>query len=268
MARDMLVTERSGVVGLAASLDADTDGHEGLTYVWTAAEIDAVLGPDAPLFSAAYGVTPDGNWEGRTILSRVRDDDELARTWSMSRDEVAQRLADARGGCWSSVIRGHSRLVTTRCSASWNGLAMAAFAEAGRVLPDGTAYTAAGHGDRVSLRDRSRDCGWSAAAIMEGRHDPARRPCSRTIRTSRRAFWRSTRPPSTSAGSAGHRSSWISSIAHFADPEGGFHDTADDADGPVRASTQPRRQPSAVGQLDGCDRAAPTGRPDRTGQLP
>ena len=38
-----------------------------------------VLGPDAPLFCAAYGVAPDGNWEGRTILSRVRGDDELAR---------------------------------------------------------------------------------------------------------------------------------------------------------------------------------------------
>ena len=48
----------------AASQDADTDGVEGLTFTWRAAEIREVLGDDAPLFAAAYGVTDDGNWEG------------------------------------------------------------------------------------------------------------------------------------------------------------------------------------------------------------
>src|SRR5919197_3909704 len=57
---------------LAASQDADTDGVEGGTFTWTAAEIREVLGDDAPLFIAAYGVTDDGNWEGVNILSRVQ----------------------------------------------------------------------------------------------------------------------------------------------------------------------------------------------------
>jgi len=55
--------------GFAASLDADTQGEEGATYVWDKAEIDALLGKEAAApFDAAYGVTDNGNWEGRTIL--------------------------------------------------------------------------------------------------------------------------------------------------------------------------------------------------------
>jgi hypothetical protein len=80
----------------ADSQDADTDGIEGRTYVWTLDEVTAVLagtaadaspahdlgaGPGprrrdeepglAGLVASAYGVTAAGNWEGRTILSRV-----------------------------------------------------------------------------------------------------------------------------------------------------------------------------------------------------
>ena len=57
----------------AASQDADTDGIEGATFTWRAEEIRSVLGDDAALFSTAYGVTEGGNWEGVSILSRVRD---------------------------------------------------------------------------------------------------------------------------------------------------------------------------------------------------
>jgi uncharacterized protein YyaL (SSP411 family) len=55
----------------AASQDADTEGVEGATFTWSAAEIREILGDDAPLFTATYGVRDGGNWEGRTILSRI-----------------------------------------------------------------------------------------------------------------------------------------------------------------------------------------------------
>ena len=82
--------------GFAASQDADTDGEEGLTFVWSASETRALLGADAGLFSAAYGVTDAGNWEGRVILSRVRNDAELAELFGLTPPEVTRRLADAR----------------------------------------------------------------------------------------------------------------------------------------------------------------------------
>ena len=69
---DYMIRELTTADGaFAASQDADTEGIEGLTFVWAAAEIREVLGADADPFLAAYGVTDEGNWEGRTILSRV-----------------------------------------------------------------------------------------------------------------------------------------------------------------------------------------------------
>jgi uncharacterized protein YyaL (SSP411 family) len=76
---DYMIRELTTVDGaFAASQDADTNGEEGATFVWTAKEMREVLGPLEPLFSTAYGVADGGNWEGRTILSRVATDADLA----------------------------------------------------------------------------------------------------------------------------------------------------------------------------------------------
>ncbi len=59
--------------GFYSSFDADSEGHEGRFYVWTAAEFQDVLGDEAALLGDYWGVTPDGNFEGATIL-HVRTD--------------------------------------------------------------------------------------------------------------------------------------------------------------------------------------------------
>src|SRR5207302_1941948 len=63
--------------GFASSLDADSEHEEGKFYVWSEIEIDAVLGERAGVFKQFYDVTPGGNWEGHTILNRLRSQ-ELA----------------------------------------------------------------------------------------------------------------------------------------------------------------------------------------------
>ncbi|HSS36760.1 MAG TPA: thioredoxin domain-containing protein, partial [Patescibacteria group bacterium] len=117
--------------GFAASQDADTEGDEGGTFVWTADEVRRELGPDeAVVFGAAYDVTDAGNWEGRTILRRVRTDDELATMTRTTPAEVADRLATARR---TLVERRATRPQPARDDkvlAGWNGLALAAFADA------------------------------------------------------------------------------------------------------------------------------------------
>ena len=90
----------------AASQDADTEGIEGLTFTWRAAEIREVLGDAAPAFTAAYGVTDDGNWEGVTILSRVTDARRPARGGGARPGRVR--------GCSPAGRRGRSRPATTR----------------------------------------------------------------------------------------------------------------------------------------------------------
>ena len=55
----------------ASSLDADSEGEEGKFYVWSEPEIDRLLGKNSALFKTAYGVSTNGNFEGRNILNRL-----------------------------------------------------------------------------------------------------------------------------------------------------------------------------------------------------
>ncbi len=112
--------------GFAATLDADSEGHEGKFYVWTAAEVDALLGADAPLFRRAYDVTGGGNWEGVNILNRseigaLGAEDE--RVLAACRARLLAARADRVRPGWDDKVL-----------ADWNGLMIAALARAGRTL--------------------------------------------------------------------------------------------------------------------------------------
>ena len=116
----------------AASQDADTDGVEGATFTWTAAQIREELGEDAAAFIEAYGIRDEGNWEGTNVLSRVvpptGDPESEARL-----GRARERLLEARRGR-AQPARDDKAL------AAWNGLAIAAFADAGRYLTGEVAY--------------------------------------------------------------------------------------------------------------------------------
>ena len=124
VAREMVV--EGG--GFAAALDADSEGEEGKFYVWSADEIERVLGAeDAAIFAAAYDVTPDGNWEGHTILNRMTSkglgpDEEEARLAAMRAKLMTARNSRVRPGWDDKVL------------ADWNGLMIAALARAGVVF--------------------------------------------------------------------------------------------------------------------------------------
>ncbi len=118
----------------AASQDADTNGEEGLTFVWRATEIGEVLGDDADLFSAAYDVTDAGNWEGVTILRRRITDGELAARESIEPGDVAARLATARERLLARRRERPQPARDDKALAAWNGLAIAALADAAVAL--------------------------------------------------------------------------------------------------------------------------------------
>jgi len=115
-----MVTEEGG---FASSLDADSEGEEGKFYVWSLAEIEEVLGADARLFAEIYEVTPEGNFEGHTILNRIngldlRDPATEARLTLMREKLLARRASRIRPGFDDKVL------------ADWNGLTIAALAKA------------------------------------------------------------------------------------------------------------------------------------------
>ncbi len=120
----------------AASLDADTEGIEGATYTWDATEVRELLGDAAPLFEDAYGVTDGGNWEGRTILNRVRGDTDLAVEHERPRDEIAEELAEARTQLLRARDERPQPARDDKVLTSWNGLMIAAFADAGQALAE------------------------------------------------------------------------------------------------------------------------------------
>jgi len=115
--------------GFLSSLDADSEGREGAFYVWTEAEIDALLGDTATAFKATYDVRAGGNWEGRTILRRnaggalpVWNADQESRLRASRETLFAARAQRPRPGTDDKVL------------ADWSGLMIAAMAFAGRVF--------------------------------------------------------------------------------------------------------------------------------------
>ena len=131
--RDMTLPEGC----FASSLDADSEGVEGKCYVWTQAEIDALLGGDAELFSKHYDVTPHGNWEGSVILNR-----SALPVPADARTEATLAL------CRAILLKARDKRVQPgkddKALADWNGLTIAALAFAGPAFgrPDWTAAAA------------------------------------------------------------------------------------------------------------------------------
>jgi hypothetical protein len=124
--------------GRFSAEDADSEGHEGLFYLWTRAELEAALGKDdAALFAAAYDVSARGNFAGgRSILHRVRDDGALAKAHKTTAAAIARRLAAARSKLLA-VRAGRVRpLRDDKVLTDWNGLMIAALANAGQVLDE------------------------------------------------------------------------------------------------------------------------------------
>jgi uncharacterized protein YyaL (SSP411 family) len=148
----------TGDGAFAASQDADTNGVEGLTFTWRAAEIRDALGEDAALFSTAYGVTEGGNWEDVTILSRVRPTTELATLYKLSASEVDARLAQSREKLLAIRAKRPQPARDDKALAAWNGLAIAALADAARQL----SFTADGAG----AADRYRAAAERAAEVI------------------------------------------------------------------------------------------------------
>jgi uncharacterized protein YyaL (SSP411 family) len=154
-----------------STLDADSEGQEGKFYVWSAREIEDVLGPeDATLFNAVYGIDPEGNWEhGHNILHRVKTLPQYARLYSISEADLATLLERCRPKLFE-VRSGRVRPgLDDKALTSWNGLMIDAFARAAQVLDDPEyAAAAARAADFILTRMRGPDSRllhtWSAGS--------------------------------------------------------------------------------------------------------
>jgi uncharacterized protein len=130
LTREMTTAEGA----FCSSLDADSEGEEGKFYVWSRAEIERVLGADdAAFFAAHYDVTAEGNFEGHTILNRLKNVPRSAE------DET--RLATLRDVLHKEREKRVRPGLDDKVLADWNGLTIAGLANAGAMLGE-TAWIA------------------------------------------------------------------------------------------------------------------------------
>ncbi|MGH8894631.1 MAG: thioredoxin domain-containing protein, partial [Actinomycetes bacterium] len=243
----MLRDLRTPQGGFASALDADTDGVEGLTYVWTPEDLTGVLGPDDAWWAAdLLSVTATGTFEhGSSTLQLRRDPDDPAR-WARVRSRLlAERSRRPQPARDDKVV------------AAWNGLAVAGLAEAGALLdrPDLVeAATAAAdllltvHLDDGRLRRVSRDgLAGRPAGVLEDYAD---------VSEGLLALYAVTGAPGR-LEAAGRLLDVV--LAHFGDGQGGFHDTADDRADPQLAAMRRPQDPT--------DNATPSGQAAAAGAL-
>ena len=223
----MIAELRTAEGGFASALDADSDGAEGAFYVWTPGQLSAVLGPaDGGYAAASYSVTERGTFEhGASVLQLRADPADDSRLARIRAKLLAARAERTRPGRDDKVV------------AAWNGLAIAALADAGVVLDRPDFLTAAS----------------AAAELLAGIHLSSGR-LTRTSRDGRSsgtagvlddygcvaAGFLALATATTADGVAGTASAgrWLrlagelldTVLARFGTGTGGFYDTADDSE--------------------------------------
>ena len=158
---DWLMREMNVDGAFTASLDADSEGEEGRFYVWSADEIDRILGADAAAFNAAYDVRSDGNWEGHNVLRRVMPPGDTASE---------ARLADARARLLATRETRVRPARDDKILTDWNGLMIAALARGAAVFAEPEFLVAARSAftfivARMSGPDGRLDHAWRAGRV-------------------------------------------------------------------------------------------------------
>jgi uncharacterized protein YyaL (SSP411 family) len=248
----LLADLRTAEGGFASALDADTDGVEGLTYVWTPEQLAEVLGPDDGARAAeVLAVTPEGTFEEGTSTLQLPEDPD-PDWWT----GVRARLAHARAA--RPQPARDDKVVT-----AWNGLAIAALAEAGALLGVPGYVSAARdcaelvlrlHVVDGRLRRASREGVVGAAPGVAADHGDLAEGLLALHQATGEARWLEA------AGDL-----LDIALARFGDGAGGFFDVADDAERLVSRpkdpsdGAEPAGQSSLAGAL--CTYAALTGSP-------
>jgi uncharacterized protein YyaL (SSP411 family) len=133
---DYVLREMTGPEGgFYSTLDADSEGEEGKFYVWTPAEIAALLGPErARTFCQVYDVSESGNFEGHNILNLPKTLDQLAGLLNRDRADLERELAESRAQLLAVRNKRIWPGLDDKVLVAWNGLMIDAMAQAGAAL--------------------------------------------------------------------------------------------------------------------------------------
>ena len=160
----------------AASLDADTDHHEGTTYVWTAPEVADALGAEAFAFAQAYGLSDQGNFEGKNI-PKLKGDHAARQRFAPARAKLLalrdRRPQPARDD--KNLVSWNALLVTNLAKAGWilgrtDWVELALELEAGLwrrfAVEQGTRLRSVAQGEQAGLEGNLSDYAWLIEAEL------------------------------------------------------------------------------------------------------
>jgi uncharacterized protein YyaL (SSP411 family) len=241
------MTTKVGGIAFYSTQDADSEGEEGKFFVWTPDEIRDVVGDEADDFMTAYGVAQHGNFEGKNILEFVGDMDQRPAL-----AEARRKLFEARE---ERVHPGRDEKVLT----SWNGLMLAAFAEAARAFERDDYRQVAERSADFLVRELRQENGrllrtWKAGkAKLNGYLEDYSYLIEGLLELYQTTF--DSRWYVAAQELAG------TMLTHYQAPAGGFYDTSDDHETLI---TRPRdlhlRQCHSIGECHGCLRPVEVGR--------
>jgi len=216
--------------GFYATLDADSEGEEGKFYVWSRAEVLERLGAEpGRAFCALYDITERGNFEGHNIPNIPREPESVAADFGLTLEALNEIATEGKATLYAVRAKRVWPARDEKILSGWNGWMLAAFAEAAIAFDDdGYRETARRNADfllsRIStdgrllrhakiaglLEDYS-GVAWGLALAYEATHQRSYLDGAVVLTTA--------------------------ILERFTDPEGGFFDTASDAE---KLITRPR----------------------------
>ena len=226
--------------GFAAALDADTDGVEGLTYAWTPAQLTEELGDaDGRWAGELLWVGEQGTFEHGSSVLQLRADPDDPQRWAAIRDRLLQaRLRRPQPGRDDKVV------------AAWNGLAIAALADAGVLLDVPSYVEAATAAGQLLLRQH----------LVDGRLRRAARAGAVGVHAGVLEDYADCADGLLALHQATGQGRWLAAatglldtaLERFAGPDGRFFDTADDAEQLLRRPEDPADGPVPSGTAALC----------------
>ena len=164
--RDM--TDPQG--GFYSAEDADSEGEEGLFYVWRPEEIREYLGDETgSLFCRFYDITNQGNFEGGRSIAHIPVPlADFAGKENLEPDELASRLESARERLFQHREKRVHPLKDDKILTAWNGLMIAALAKGHQVFGDNAYANAAAGAATFILKNLKRPDGRLLCRYRQG----------------------------------------------------------------------------------------------------
>jgi uncharacterized protein YyaL (SSP411 family) len=120
-----------------SSLDADSEGEEGIFYVWNKIELQKLLGKDFDLISDYFNITNGGNWEKKNnILYKTKSDKSIAKKYKITEKELLLTVLDAKKILLNERNKRIHPALDDKILTAWNGLMLKGYVDAYRIFDD------------------------------------------------------------------------------------------------------------------------------------